>query len=148
MCSSDLCEVTLGKPVRKLVFGDITSQGLPFYGGNLTYHLDIKSGAAGLLLRVPHYRGAMMEVSVDGKPAGRIVYSPYTLELPALPPGKHKVDIRLYGTRYNTFAQLHNADSSLTWFGPNSWRTLGDAWTYEYRFKPFGILKSPELYDK
>ena len=142
------CEVTLGKPVRKLVFGDITSQGLPFYGGNLTYHLDIKSGAAGLLLRVPHYRGAMMEVSVDGKPAGRIVYSPYTLELPALPPGKHKVDIRLYGTRYNTFAQLHNADSSLTWFGPNSWRTLGDAWTYEYRFKPFGILKSPELYDK
>ena len=35
----------------------------------------------------------------------------------------------------------------MEWFGPNAWRTVGDAWTYEYRFKPAGILKSPELYE-
>ncbi len=142
------CEVSLGRPVRRLAFGDIVGQGLPFYGGNLVYHLDVRTRTTGAVLRVPRYRGALLDVAVDGQPAGRIVYSPYTLDLPGLHPGNHRIDIRLYGMRYNTFAQLHNADDTMEWFGPNSWRTVGDSWTYEYRLKPAGILKSPDLYEK
>lgn len=140
------CDLTLGKPVRRLAFGDITRQGLPFYGGNLVYHLQVDTYALAMTLRVSQYRGALLDVALDGAAAGRIVYSPYALRLPDTLPGKHRLDIRLYGNRYNTFGQLHNADATMEWFGPNSWRTIGDAFTYEYRLKPAGILKSPELY--
>jgi len=141
------CDITLGKPVRRLSFGDIGPQGLPFYGGNLVYHLDVQTSGKNAVLRVPRYRGAMVDATVDGKAAGRIVYSPYELLLHDLKPGWHRMDLRVYGTRYNTFAQLHNADDTMEWFGPNAWRTVGDAWSYEYRLKPAGILKSPELYE-
>ncbi len=140
------CAITLGKPVRRLAFGDITRQGLPFYGGNLIYHLEVETLAPAATLRVSQYRGALLDVTRDGEAAGRIVYSPYTLQLSDLAPGKHRLDIRLYGNRYNTFGQLHNADATMDWFGPDSWRTVGDSFTYEYCLKPTGILKSPELY--
>lgn len=140
------CAITLTKPVRRLAFGDICPQGLPFYGGNLVYRLDVRTPGGTVTLRVPGYRGALLDVAADGRPVGRIAFSPYSLEIPGLAPGRHRIDIRIYGTRYNTFAQLHNADDTMEWFGPDSWRTVGDAWTTEYRFKPAGILKSPELY--
>jgi len=29
---------------------------------------------------------------------------------------------------------------------PNYWRSTGDLWTYEYLFRDFGIMKTPEMY--
>ncbi|MDR2608154.1 MAG: hypothetical protein LBC57_07155, partial [Treponema sp.] len=57
-----------------------------------------------------------------------------------------RVDIRYFGSRINTFGQLHaNIRDPGFWWGPNSWRLTGPAWTYEYRFWPQGVLKSPEI---
>ena len=36
-------------------------------------------------------------------------------------------------------------NSAVKWIGPNVWRTTGDDWCYEYRLKPFGILKTPDI---
>ena len=42
------------EPVRELVWGDATSQGLPFYGGNITYHCKFRQYEdQKLLLRIP-----------------------------------------------------------------------------------------------
>ncbi|MDR1636943.1 MAG: hypothetical protein LBR93_06360 [Treponema sp.] len=42
--------------------------------------------------------------------------------------------------------QLHNdMDHSGYWWDPNSWRTLGPAWTYESKFWPQGVPKLPEI---
>ena len=137
---------TVTSPVRRLGFGDITSQGLPFYTGNLLYKMHVRT-QGGLTLRVPRYRGGLIKVFVDGTEVGNIIFSPYHLSLPDLAAGDHEIVLRLYGTRYNGFAQLHHTPGVYFYQSPNSWRSSGDLWCYEYQLKPAGILKSPELYD-
>ncbi len=85
-----------------------------------------------------------MKVFVDGQDAGNIAFSPYRLKIDA-EPGEHDVEIRLYGTRQNGFAQLHHTPGVYFYQSPNSWRSAGDLWCYEYQLKQAGILKSPEV---
>jgi hypothetical protein len=139
---------TLTPPVRTLAFGDITRQGLPFYGGNIVYHLEAECGGSELLVGASCYRGHLLRVRVDGVDRGVIAYSPYELKIPGLSRGKHRVDMVYFGSRINTFGQLHSNMRGGYWWGPGSWRTQGPAWTYEYRFWPQGILKSPEFFGR
>ena len=139
------CESALTAPVRELSFGDITRQGLPFYGGNLTYHLLTDKECDALTVAAEYYRGHLLKVFIDGKDEGVIAFSPYQITAGNLTPGKHKVDIKYFGSRINTFGQLHRNDRFNQWWGPDSWRTTGAAWSYEYRFWPQGVLKSPEI---
>ena len=133
----------IDRPVRSLGFGDITRQGLPFYTGNILYTFRVQS-AGGFTVRVPRYRGGLVKVFVDGRDAGNIAFSPYKLRIPA-EAGEHEVTLRLYGTRQNGFGQLHHTPGVYFYQSPNSWRSAGDLWCYEYQFKPAGILKSPEI---
>ncbi len=135
----------LTAPQKQLGFGDITGQGLPFYTGNILYHLTVDAPTGSFTIRVPQYRGGLTEVLVDGESKGEIVFSPYALNVKTAP-GEHEVAVRLYGTRQNGFAQLHHTQGVYFYQSPNSWRSAGDLWTYEYQLKPAGILKSPELY--
>jgi hypothetical protein len=137
------CVIT--RPVRSLGFGDISRQGLPFYGGNLVYHLEADIPADKFTLRAAQYRGHLLKVRVDGKDYGPLVYSPYEMEIPA-GKGRHKIDLAYFGSRINTFGQLHCVERNPKfWWGPNSWRTTGANWSYEYQFWPQGVLKSPEI---
>ena len=136
---------TLTSPVKALGFGDITRQGLPFYGGNLTYHMEVETASDSLTIAASYYRGHLLRAEVDGKDAGVIAFSPYTTTVNGLAPGKHKVDLTYFGSRVNTFGQLHRNDRYNQWWGPDSWRTTGASWTYEYRFWPQGVLKAPEF---
>ena len=135
---------TITPPVRMLGWGDITYQGLPFYTGNILYHLQVQTHDT-FRIRIPQYRGGLLKVFLDGEDAGNIAFSPYSADLNTTP-GTHALDIRLYGTRHNGFAQLHHTQGIYFYQSPNSWRSAGDLWSYEYRFKPAGILKSPEIY--
>ena len=130
---------------KQLAFDDITVQGLPFYGGNVTYHIPVSTSGGRLQVNVPHYAGALMKLAVDGNVAGRIVYPPYTLSLDGLDAGTHRLDLTLYGNRQNCFGAVHLADQCLSWLGPPSWRTEGDSWTYEYRLTPIGVRTAPRI---
>jgi hypothetical protein len=137
------CVIT--EPPRVLGFGDITRQGLPFYGGNLVYHLETEIPADKFTVRASCYRGHLLKVKADGKDYGPLVYSPYEKEIPA-GKGRHKIDLIYFGSRINTFGQLRCVEkSSGFWWGPGSWRTTGANWSYEYQFWPQGVLKSPEI---
>ena len=122
-----------------------TEQGCPFYGGNVSYSFSVRTRGGALRIHVPHWRGALLSVSVDGTDMGRIALSPYTLITPKLEAGSHEVTLTLFGTRANTFGPLHLANEKETWIGPDAWHSRGDAWTYEYRLKPFGILSAPRI---
>jgi hypothetical protein len=138
---------TLTPPVRKLGFGDITRQGLPFYGGNISYHLKAESHGGTLVIVASQYRGHLLKVKVDGEARGRIVYSPYELTVNGLADGSHDIELIYFGSRINTFGQVHNTRRDPGyWWGPNSWRTSGPAWSYEYCLWPQGVLKSPEIW--
>ena len=128
---------------EKIGFGSIVNQGMPFYGGNITYHLEAEGNA--FEIEATRYRGAIIDVAVDGEKKGDIVYPPYKLAVPGLSDGKHKLDITLYGNRFNCFGAVHMSDSSRSWHGPDAWRTKNAEWSYEYILKEVGILKSPEI---
>ena len=133
------------KKSEKLAFGSIVEQGMPFYGGNITYHLEAETPNGEIIITVPQYRGGLAKVIIDGEEKGYIVYSPNTLRITGLEKCRHSVDIMLYTNRFNSFGSVHNSDSMLTWQGPDSWRTENEKWSYEYRLRPAGILSSPVI---
>lgn len=136
---------TIIPPVRRLGFGSITCQGLPFYTGNLLYKFRVRATGQ-LKIRIPRYRGGLLKVFVDGEDWGNVAFSPYQADLSGVEPGEHEIAIRLYGTRQNGFAQLHHTPGIWFYQSPNSYRSTGSRWCYEYQLKDAGILRSPEIY--
>lgn len=134
----------LDSPVKELKFGDVTSQGLPFYGGNITYDLYYESEDGAAELTVPSYKGSLINVESDGESVGKIIFDPYKLKIKGIKNGKHVVGLTLYGNRVNTFGPLHNKLKPLKWVGPEAFRTR-DLFTYDYELSEFGILEKPVL---
>ena len=124
-----------------LGFGDITSQGFPYYGGNITYHVKC-SGPVGAIA-VSKFRGAAITVDVDGERAGIISQTPHTLAL-GLDESDHNIDLTLLGNRFNTFGAMHNVDN-FRWAGPGSWRSKGNYFTYCHLVRETGIISEPRI---
>ncbi len=163
--------LTLTAPVRELHWGDIVEQGLPFYSGNLTYHTTFELQKNGMLsLRMPSrlesidteikrtrliareipfvaFRATTLDFTLDGKFAGDMAFAPYQLGFGEVQAGTHKLDIKLYGHRYNSFGALH-LTHRIHWTGFITWRTQGDEFTYNYRTVPLGIFCEPMLIQK
>ncbi len=137
---------TVVLPHDKIGFSNLTSQGLPFYGGNISYQCEVTLQDGTYVVEIAKFRSPLLSVKVDGHEAGNIAFSPYRLSLGHLTKGKHTIEITCYGNRINTFGTVHNCDESTTWFGPESWRTTGFAYSYEYQLKRTGILAAPKLY--
>ena len=140
-------EKTIVPMTDKIGFGDVVDQGLPFYGGNITYSFDVDVPTDDMRMRIHSnfYRGSLIAVSVDGERCGRIVFAPYDLYTEPLCAGKHTVELKLFGNRHNSFGALHNAEIDTNWIGPTSWSTGGDWWCFEYRTKEFGIMAGPVI---
>ena len=125
---------------EKLWFTDITRQGLAFYGGNVSYTFDAPGAG---VLEVPHWRGAALAVAADGVDLGVIAYAPYRIRIPE---GAKRITVTCMGNRFNTFGQLHYWEIDKLWYGPDSWRTKGKNWSYEYLLRPTGLLSAPVFY--
>ncbi|MGI6200540.1 MAG: hypothetical protein ACOYJA_07210 [Christensenellales bacterium] len=139
------CDKRITELVDALAFGDWTRQGLPFYCGNLTYHVPVTMPKDGVLsVRLPQYRGALLGVSLDEGAERPLAFAPYRADLPAAA-GCHTLHVTVYGSRINGFGQVHDCDAALDWFGPNAWRTEGDSWADEYQLHPMGVLVSPQI---
>jgi hypothetical protein len=130
---------------QKIPFGDLGRCGFPFYGGNMTYRTLVNVTSGKLYCKISDYRGGLIRVFVDGVDRGAIVYAPYTLLVDGLQPGEHEVEFKLFGNRFNTFGAVHLVDVRHSWHGPWAWRSNGENWSYEYVFRPLGILKAPEI---
>ena len=130
---------------ERMGYEDITREGYPFYGGAFTYRIPFEATGGEVALTVPHYRGAVMSILLDGSELGELAYPPYRFSLGKVGAGKHLLEIRLYVSRQNAFGHLHHADATLSWVGPNAWRSKDAAWTDCYRLRPEGILSAPIL---
>ena len=133
---------TILPKTEKIGFGSITTQGMPFYGGNIIYHTEIETDECELEMSVPGYKGALVKIFVDGEDRGIIACSPYKLNISSLSGGSHKIDIKLYGNRYNTFGALHNC-TDMEWAGPAMWYPSQKNRCKEYKLKDTGIMRSP-----
>ena len=141
-------DATLTAKPAAVVFGDLTRQGFPFYGGNITYKCKAASTNGRQTLRAPLYRGALIAVKVDGRDAGDIVYPPYVLSVDGLTDGVHDVEFTLYIHRFNTFGPVHLVNEHEAWQGPGAWRSEGANWCYEYVLRRTGILAAPAVLDE
>jgi hypothetical protein len=133
-------------PARKeLAFGNITEQGLPFYGGNITYHIPIETQGGNLQFRSSQYKGILQSVRLDDRDEKPAIYPPYTVGFSSVKEGKHILHVTLYGHRRNGFGPVHLANLKETWIGPQAWRATGEAWCYDYKICEEGILTTPEI---
>ncbi len=131
-----------------LQFGDLAAQGYPFYGGAMEYTFDAVAQNGSLRLRASLYRGGLLKVRCDGKDAGAIIYPPYILQIDGLKDGPHTITLTSYLHRYNTFGPVHVVNEQCPWYGPDSWRTRDEDWSYQYHLRQTGVLKSPEVLEE
>lgn len=132
------------KAPKKIAFGSITGQGMPFYGAEVTYKIPFVCGGGELRVTSDYYKGALISAKLDGKEVGKIVLPPYTLTVPDVSEGEHLLELTLYASRINTFGALHLC-VPVSWKGPNMWYTDFSGWAYEYQLTDVGIMKKPVL---
>ncbi|MBQ8893828.1 MAG: hypothetical protein IJ043_05405 [Clostridia bacterium] len=139
-------ETVIVEPSHLLGFGSIAAQGLPFYGGNITYELPLEVPAdCDVELHIGKYKGALCKVALDDGEAVPLAFSPYNVSFKKVQKGSHTLKVTVFGHRFNTFGCVHNCDEQYSWFGPDCWRTVGDRWSYEYQLKEIGLLISPKV---
>jgi hypothetical protein len=147
---------TLLQPLNlnKVNWGDITSQGLPFYVGNITYKCTLlvpsdataRSSQTPLALSVSQFSSPVLTV-IDlktNKELGRIAFQPHILALGKFKTGCHNLAITAFGNRFNSFGHLH-VPEGVNQCDPNMWRTGGDLWSDKYSIRPIGVLKCPTI---
>lgn len=137
---------TITRPVRALTWGNATIQGLAFYGGTIRYRVRVRlPEGSGRHLAVEHAAGALVDVRWPGSQPMPIYRAPWSTPIPDDLSGEVELTIDCYGTRINTFGQLHNVATDYRWWGPRSWRTTGDQWADEYQLRPTGVLVAPRV---
>ena len=140
-------EACLTKLPDTVAFGDYSTQGFPFYAGNMIYEAQLDAEEDGeYVIAAEKFRAPLLKVEVDGEAAGRIALSPYQLSLGYLKKGRHSITLTSYGNRYNAFGTVHICDEKNAWAGPNAWRTEGAGYSYEYQLKRMGILAAPRVF--
>lgn len=140
--------VTAINRAPKIAFGDVVNQTLPFFTGNITYHTSYtETKTAERTLQIAQFGGALMRVKVDGIDKGVVAISPNAISLGTMEKGEHKIDITVFGTRFNGFGPVHNTRKVTEDHGPGSWRTYDSPmWTDCYLLHPTGILNNPVVY--
>lgn len=132
---------------ERVAYGSLTEYGFPFYGGNFTYQHEIEVKEDGdYEIEITKFRAPLLKICVDGTAAGRIMFAPYRCSLGRLAAGKHRIGITSFGSRINTFGQIHNNDDAFGYYGPDSWRTEGASYSYEYQLWKTGILSAPQVF--
>lgn len=128
---------------EKIGYAPTFMQSMPFYGGNIVYHNELETPDCDLFLSVSYYKGALVKVYLDGKDVGNIVFAPYRIKISDVKAGKHKIDIKLFGSRVNSFGGLHNTVDEHTWQGPAYFKSGNEEWSYEYMLRKIGVLSAP-----
>jgi hypothetical protein len=137
------------KQPTNLSFGSITEKKLPFYTGNISYFTSFDAEEEiNYEIILPHYNGAMVEVICDKKTMGAVISAPYKVQLGKLAVGTHKLELKLYGNRFNTFGSVHGAKPFAWNGGPDNWRPTADNWTDNYNLRPLGIMLAPRIQKK
>ena len=136
---------TITASAKRIAFGSIVHQGMPFYGGSLSYVSDIElEEKAQLRVAINYYRCEFVKVILDGEHKGNIILPPYEVVLPEVSAGKHILELVAVGNRHNTFGSLHWGIED-GYYGPAHWHKVGDAYSREYRLRDFGIMKCPVI---
>jgi len=122
---------------------DWKDAGMPFYGETVCYTKDyaIDELSGKYLVKVNNWKGAVIEVWVNGEKAGLIGWKPYELEITEnLRKGANSVEIRITGSLKNTLGYHHVIQTG--WIdSPWSWNQAPEKQPAgsEYQFLKTGL---------
>lgn len=134
---------------QHLRIGNWVRQGLPFYGGSVTYRRKITppvSGMQRLFVQVPSYEGAAVRVWVNGSPAGTLAWPPYELDITDFLTGEAvELGIEVITHRRNSHGPLHQTTTQPMAVGPINFITEADQWQDAPNLVPCGLTAPPRL---
>ncbi|MBQ9338537.1 MAG: hypothetical protein IJS14_14700 [Lentisphaeria bacterium] len=122
-----------------LDIGDWCGQGLRHYAADVTYFRDVEVPEGGAVLELGEWRGVLASVRVDGGPETLLPWQPYRAELPA---GKHRIGIRICGSRRNAMGPFYCNETWPVRTGPGQFKQLDSK---DRRLVPCGLLTPPVL---
>jgi hypothetical protein len=135
-------ELTNGsKPVltvlpEKLMIGDVTEQGLPFYSGSIIYHIEGYEKHR-VYVEASKFGGSL--VKLLGKENAILAFPPHSGSVDGL------CGIQVVLTRRNTFGPFHQLPKKSYAYGPNNFITENEEWTDNYVLYEQGLLEKPIL---
>ncbi len=136
-------QVTLTARPRRLLPGDWTAQGLPFYSGRID--LTVPVGSARRLCLAP-VGAATLAVRHPGGSARQVLpWAPFETALNGLVNDDGKVVVECVLTRRNTFGPLHLMPIEQNSIGPRSFRSEGEAWSDQHQLVPVGLRSVPQV---
>lgn len=143
--SGEKCRIT-ALPER-LTVGSWHDQGLAFYAGSVTYHMEVEidNRASRWELCCPHYHSSI-QVVVNGVEAGAILWAPHRLDLTAhLKNGHNHIELKVANCLRNFLGPHHlRNEDEIDCLGPHNFFNTKQR-VPEYRFKPAGLLGEVSL---
>lgn len=128
--------------------GSWIDQGYPFYSGMMTYRttIDVPADGRRTFVRLIRPSGVMYKVRVNGRPAGKILWRPFELELtPLLKAGVNELEIEVVSSRQNTLGPLHEREGDdFPYCGPNAFEDE-NALRTEFSLFDYGLIGGAEL---
>lgn len=141
----------------RLAIGNLADQGLPFYGGTVSYELPYDSfieqvmahyesiGGSSISLEIPAYEGACLRVGSPNAAMSTIPWKPNVTDVSEIVFSKAPLWLDVVLTRRNTFGPLHMEPIYSSSYGPDHWLTEGDFFKEHYMLVPSGLMQSPRL---
>jgi hypothetical protein len=134
---------------KTLKVGNWVKQGLSFYSGSVTYLKSIdrklRKGQR-LYLVIPEYKGAAVQIHINGRPTGIIAWEPNELDITDyVADSPVQLGIEVFGSRRNSHGPLHLKMKDPEWMGPDKFMNRGKTWSDEYIFEACGLTSAPCL---
>ena len=122
-----------------LNIGDWCGQGLRYYAADVIYMRELEVPAGGAVLELGEWRGVLAGVRVDDGAETLLPWAPYQVPLPA---GKHRIAIRICGSRRNAMGPFFCRETWPERTGPGQFKQLE---VKERNLVPCGMLTPPAL---
>ena len=104
--------------------GNWCTQGFPEYSGMITYSTDLPVLPENekLFLQIPHWKGSLMEISVNDHTPQICAWPPEYIPLPndLKRDGSDRLKIKVYSHRRNSFGPFYLKDKWVPWLGSKS----------------------------
>jgi hypothetical protein len=127
---------------------DLTQQGYPFHRDSFIYTASTDlppAGGSRVVLCLDRPNGSGVGVTINGRPVGDILWSPYELDITDhVQAGANDFQLCLYGTNRNLFGPHHHPMGDLYLMGPHQFEP-GDGWDARYCLVPFGLNGTPRI---
>lgn len=126
---------------EKLFFGDWCQQKLANYAGNITYYIDTDCCTPSKIT-FPDWRGTLLGVKIDDDAEKLIPFFPFET---AVPQGRHRLAITVYGHRRNSFGPFYLNEKWPERTGPYQFKVYEHP---ERQLVPAGLLGAPVIFEQ